>query len=109
MLEALERDLVSPEIRNDRARMTELLADDFEEYGSSGRVFYKSDVLSAPDFGAAYDLSDFTFTDLAEGVVLVKYKAVVSNQESLRSSIWVKASSSWQLLHHQATVVPSAT
>lgn len=109
MLEAFERELVSPDTRTDQTRIAELLADDFEEYGSSGRIFRKSDLVSAADFGTAYDLSDFTFKDIAKGVTLLKYKCVVSGQASLRSSIWVKANSAWQLLHHQATVVPDAT
>jgi len=109
MLEAFERELVCPDTRNDHARIAELLADDFEEYGSSGRVFRKSDVISAADFDTVYALSDFAFTDIAKGVTLVKYKSVVSGQPSLRSSIWVKASGAWQLLHHQATVFPDAT
>lgn len=90
--------------------MDELLADDFEEYGSSGRVFQKSDVLETPCMGAAYVLSDFTFFDLAQGVALVKYTSVVSGQVALRSSIWSQSGGNWQLLHHQATVVvPGAT
>tara|TARA_R110002049_G_scaffold233475_1_gene406787 strand:+ start:1230 stop:1580 length:351 start_codon:yes stop_codon:yes gene_type:complete len=109
ILESQEKELVSSDVRKDRARMEELLADDFQEYGSSGRVFQKLDVLDAPGVGATYKLSDFTFRDLAQGVTLVRYRSVTSSQTAMRSSIWVQASNRWQLLHHQATVVPNAT
>lgn len=109
ILESLERELVSPSTRKDWTRMKELLADDFIEYGSSGKVFQKSDVLGSLDTGADYTLSNFTFSDLAEDVTLVKYKSIVSGQTALRSSIWVQIRGAWQLLHHQATVVPNAT
>jgi len=95
--------------RKDAARMDELLADDFVEYVSSGKVLHKSGVLSAPDDGVEYALSDFSFTDFPQVVTLVKYKSVASSQAALRSSIWVQNGGAWWLMHHQATVVPNAT
>ena len=89
--------------------MNELLADEFTEYGSSGKVFHKSDILSSLDTGAEYILSNFTFSDLAQGVTIVKYKSIASGQAALRSSIWVQNNGAWQLMHHQATVAQNAT
>ena len=89
--------------------MDELLDDDFVEYGSSGKVFLKSDVMDASGIGTPYELSDFTFRDLGPEVVLVQYISVVPDQVARRSSIWRKNCDAWQLLHHQATVVPNAT
>jgi hypothetical protein len=109
LLESLERELVSPNARKDRARMDQLLADDFEEYGSSGKVFRKSDILDTPFASASCNLSNFTFCDLAQGVTLVKYMSANSGRTAMRSSIWVKNGGTWQLLHHQGTVVPNAT
>jgi hypothetical protein len=109
MLESLERELVSPSTRKDSTRINELLADEFTEYGSSGKVFRKSDILSSVETAADYALSNFTFSDLAAGITLVKYKSIVSGQAALRSSIWVQNKGAWQLFHHQATVVPNAT
>ena len=88
--------------------MAELLADDFEEYGSSGRVFRKSDVLESVGGAVAYSLSEFTCHDIAQGVTLVKYLSETENSTALRSSLWVQSSGNWQLLHHQATVAPNA-
>ncbi|MHB0981085.1 MAG: DUF4440 domain-containing protein [Thermoleophilia bacterium] len=44
---ALEEALLDPAVRQFQARLSELTADDFVEFGSSGRVFGKSDVLDA--------------------------------------------------------------
>lgn len=109
VLESQERELASPDTRKDRSRVSELLADDFEEYGSSGRVFQKSDVLASLDSTVNYSLTDFSFRDIAKGITLVKYKSSTESQAALRSSIWVQSNGSWRLLHHQATVVPYAT
>lgn len=109
ILESLEREMVAPGTRNDRGRMGEILAEDFEEYGSSGQHFRKPDVLDSLDTSTDYELSNFSFSDLARGVTLVKYNSLVSGQVSRRSSIWVQRGGQWQLLHHQATVVPNTT
>ena len=89
--------------------MDQLIADDFEEYGSSGKVFRKSDILDTSFTSAKCNISNFTFCDLAQGVTLVKYMSANSGRTAMRSSIWVKNGSNWQLLHHQGTVVPNAT
>ncbi|MEZ5572263.1 MAG: DUF4440 domain-containing protein [Halioglobus sp.] len=109
IIESQERELVSPDTRKDLSRMDELIADDFEEFGSSGRVFRKPDVLAGLDSTINYSLTDFSFRDIAEGITLVKYKSRTESQAALRSSIWVKTNGNWRLLHHQATVVPHAT
>ena len=88
--------------------MNEVLADDFEEYGSSGKIFRKPDVLAKLDSNIDYTLSEFSFSDLAHGVTLVKYKSESEGKVALRSSVWVQDSGNWRLLHHQATVVPHA-
>lgn len=109
ILESLERELVAPDTRKSRDRMDEILDDDFEEYGSSGKHFRKSDVLNSSSTLRNYELSNFCFNDLAPGVTLVKYESLVSGHVSRRSSIWVQRGDQWRLLHHQATVVPNAT
>jgi len=89
--------------------MEDLLADNFEEYGCSGKIYRKSDILDTPYTNGTCNLSNFTFVDLAEGVTLVRYQSVGPGRAAVRSSIWVACSGSWQLLHHQGTEVPNAT
>ena len=45
LLRNLEEQLLRPEIRKSRERLNELLADGFAEFGSSGRVFDKAEIL----------------------------------------------------------------
>jgi hypothetical protein len=106
-----ELKLVDPEFRKDPNLVSPLLSDEFEEFGSSGRVYRKADVLEnlelAPD--ARYVLSDFRFTELSSGCILVKFASEVSGVHAHRSSIWSNRSGTWQMLHHQSTVVTGAT
>jgi GNAT superfamily N-acetyltransferase len=110
-LQSLEIELASPDTRADVSRISELLAEDFAEFGSSGKIIRKSDILAGVGAGTfpTYELSDFTFRELAEDITLVKYRSFVSGRRALRSSIWVNNNGNWQLLHHQSTVVPEVT
>jgi hypothetical protein len=109
-IELLELELVNPKIRKDSARLNELIADDFEEFGSSGRVYKKEDVLHylPQEEFVDYKLSNFSFKELGASCMLVKYQSIVGGKRAYRSSIWVKNSGQWQLVHHQATVVHNA-
>ena len=44
---ALERKLLDPDVRASSQELDRLIADDFVEFGSSGRIWNKRDVLSA--------------------------------------------------------------
>jgi len=105
-----ELQLVDPVCRKNRKLLESLLADAFEEFGSSGRVYRKADVLArfALESGTRYTLSDFRFVDLAPDCILVKYRSVHSGTHAHRSSIWKNIGGNWQMLHHQSTVVPDA-
>lgn len=111
-IENLERELVDPKIRKDIGRIQERLFDEFVEFGSSGRVILKSDVIADANQSrmSTYQLSDFRFKLLGDSHILVAYSSVVSpsQQVALRSSIWISENGRWQMLHHQATVVPDS-
>ena len=58
-------------------------------------------------------LEDFTATEIAPGVVSVRYVSrsaagVESKPPALRSSLWCHRGGRWQLLLHQGTRLPSA-
>jgi len=103
----LEMELVSSSTRANAERLNELIAEDFEEFGSSGRVITKSDVLKGAGPLSKYELSAFSVRLLGDKAALVKYRACTSAQRSYRSSVWVKHEDKWQMLHHQSTVAPS--
>ncbi|TCK75555.1 DUF4440 domain-containing protein [Acidipila rosea] len=107
----MERVLLRPEIRHDERRMRELLADEFVEFGSSGRVFNKAQILA--DLGAeaaAEVMADkFQVQWLAESAALLTYHSSRREEPSgkvdvaLRCSIWVLRDTRWQIVFHQGT------
>lgn len=110
-LERLERLLLEPEARRDRARVAELLAEEFQEFGSSGRVWTREAILEllATEEYAAPLMEGFACRALAEDIALVTYRTVRAGAApdkrvvTLRSSIWVKRSGAWQVVFHQGT------
>ncbi|TFB21814.1 DUF4440 domain-containing protein [Filobacillus milosensis] len=90
----------------------QLLADDFLEFGSSGRVFNKQDQLDTFDETGIhqrsweYVMSDFHMEKLGEGVALVTFRVFDkhNNRHSLRSSIWKLNNGQWQMFFHQGTI-----
>jgi len=107
---ALEEDLLKPEVRKSADRVGRLLADEFIEFGSSGRVFNKAQIIEALqqevcDATYRISLTDFTVRRLAPDVMLVTYRTTIQDQSQsrLRSSIWKVISGHWQMVFHQGT------
>lgn len=102
----LEENLLSPEVRSSRAELKKLLADGFFEFGSSGRVLYKDEDLAEDGIGIIKaKLSDFEIHPLSDDIVLATYRTFneISNQHSLRSSIWKQSEGEWKMVFHQGT------
>jgi hypothetical protein len=116
LFRALEQALHRPEVRGSRQAVAALLADNFVEFGSSGRIYDKAIVVDAlakeasAANTAAPEMLDFTVQALAPDVVLVTYRSCTSGENEdrnvLRSSIWKQVGGSWQMLFHQGTTVP---
>jgi len=106
IIETLERELASKEIRQDLTRMETLFHNEFSEIGKSGRIFNKKDILVEVPSWEYFDttLSDFTFRELSKNVIMLKYESSVGGINAHRTSIWVKENSNWQILHHQGTI-----
>ena len=109
-LQRLEEMLLRPEVRRSPLEMDALLADDFVEYGRSGRIYDKAAILETTGkaFGGKLSLHGFTAKVLAPSVVLVNYSSVLHHADgneshSLRSSIWSQTGNAWKLVFHQGT------
>ena len=110
-LQALEEELLEPAVRKTAARMDALLADDFMEFGSSGRVFNKHAIIDSlrSESPARRSLTDFRALPLGPGVVLTTYRATTHSASgeqpihSLRSSVWQLLDGRWQIVFHQGT------
>ena len=103
----LETSLHKREIRSSPAAVAALLADDFIEFGSSGRVYDKSAIIellrtetAAPDQKTTVE--NFVVRPLSPNVALVTYLA---SKRTLRSSIWRLSDSRWEMIFHQGTRV----
>jgi len=116
LLYRLEESLLQPEIRRSPAEVARLLADEFVEFGSSGRVYEKQSIIDelSQEPEIRFLMKDFRAFSLAQGVVLVTYRATSfsRNKEkavhSLRSSVWKSSQGGWQMIFHQGTPTPAA-
>jgi catechol 2,3-dioxygenase-like lactoylglutathione lyase family enzyme len=107
-LQQLEESLFQPEVRRDPAAVSALLADDFLEFGSSGRRFTRQQIIEAMQVESPLRVSatDFRSCHLSEDAVLLTYRSVgEQGLQSLRSSLWVRRTGRWQMLFHQGTRV----
>jgi hypothetical protein len=110
-LRACEEMLLDPAVRRNRARVAALLSEDFLEFGSSGRVWSREQILEllATEDYQPPTMEDFRCSSIAKGVALVRYRTVRTDAESgessttLRSSIWIEDSGGWRVRFHQGT------
>ncbi len=110
----LEILLLNPEVRKSADELSTLLADDFTEFGSSGKVYYKPDTLALLTTNTdtvEFLISNFSLKILTENIILATYRAQKTTNgsnviTSLRSSIWRKSDiGEWQMFFHQGTVI----
>ncbi len=124
-LRELEESLLDPKVRKDPVRVSALMADDFLEYASSGRVYDKAQIieemLHEPPIHLG--LTEYRVTPLADGIALARYiglryfdppsPAAAGAEEtppprrSLRSSLWRREDGRWRLFFHQGTTIPA--
>lgn len=105
LVEALERELLGPEVRGDIGRTGVLLHPDFMEIGSSGRVWTRDAMMMAleEDPGERTELEILGAERIATGVVLLTYRSYARSGTILRSSLWVLDNGRWRLRFHQGT------
>ncbi len=109
LIRQLEERLLQADVRQSAAEVAELLANDFIEFGSSGRIYDKLTTIAAlqHESPAKFTLTDYQAKMLASDVILVTYHAVRSDStsaaQSLRSSVWQQLDGRWQLVFHQGT------
>jgi hypothetical protein len=110
-IQALEERLLDRRVRASPSLLGELLADDFLEFGSSGRVWTRQEILAAlrAEPAVRFTIRDFRVRRVARDAALATYRARAepgsggSPQASLRSSLWVWRVDRWQIVFHQGT------
>ena len=115
LLYDLETNLHKKEIRSSPQSLAALLADDFTEFGSSGRIFTKSAIIAALKNEAVDQparVENFQVRDLSPEIALVTYVASrlatdgSTSGRSLRSSLWKREGDEWRMIFHQGTRIP---
>lgn len=111
-LQALELELHHPGVRCSRERLQQLLHPDFHEVGRSGRAYDRAtiiDFLCSQVVQPAVQSDGFVAVELASNVALLTYRSVQimageqHTNHALRSSVWIKSATGWQLRYHQGT------
>ncbi|AXF84626.1 hypothetical protein DTO96_100336 [Ephemeroptericola cinctiostellae] len=89
--------------------ISSLLADDFTEFGQSGCVYDKAQVMAllstAPP--TQIESSDFKLQILSTDAVLLRYRTqhTHKHKQTLRSSIWRNENAQWRMVFHQSTPI----
>ncbi len=111
-IRSLELALLTPSTRNEPEAVTHLLAEEFREFGSSGRVFGREEIvalLRVESSPSSTMLRDFECRQLAPNLALATYRTIRAHGSSvLRSSIWICREERWQLLFHQGTRIETS-
>ena len=112
LLQRLEAELHHPGIRCSRERLEQLLHPGFHEVGRSGRRYTRETVIAylvSQTEPPSVESGNYRVYPLAEGCVLLTYSSAHRASDgsildaALRSSIWRRTESGWQLYYHQGT------
>lgn len=105
----LERSLWNEVSRFDRGAMNALFAPDFFEIGRSGRIYARDDLLFDPSDATPIPakLHDMRALSLGDALCQILYRSELNyptgTEWAWRSSLWDRATGSWQLRFHQGT------
>src|SRR5690242_572746 len=108
----LEETLADPGVRRSPDELARLLADDFREFGSSGRVFDKVQIIQALQEQQTVKLwlEHPEMIRVAPDGPLVTHRGKAqfpgsrTISQSRRSSIWRHRGGRWEVVCHQGTV-----
>ena len=111
LLIALEESLWRPSTRFDREHLGRAYADDFDEFGRSGRHWTREASIATEEeaFETVLPLPHLRIRDLGPDVALLTYRSettypvegvtLIAN----RSSLWHRIAGEWRLRFHQGT------
>ncbi len=114
----LEESLWRAATRYDPVLMDRIFADDFFEFGRSGRIYPREDLIlparAARPIDVRLPLPGLKFTVIDTNSVLVTYvsevrRALGDIERANRSSIWSRRDGAWLLRFHQGTARQAPT
>ncbi|MCA0970173.1 DUF4440 domain-containing protein [Halobacillus litoralis] len=102
----LEKDHIHMEVRSSTLKLSQLLADDFWEFGSSGVIYDREHCLNEGVVLTDMTIHHYGIEILAEHVVLATYflEDLTRKRNTFRSSIWKRQGAEWKLSFHQGTI-----
>ncbi|GAB5468977.1 MAG: hypothetical protein Kilf2KO_20070 [Rhodospirillales bacterium] len=112
----LEESLWRAETRFDKALMDSIFAQDFFEFGRSGRTYARAEMFfdkeEFQEIDATVPLPEFHARHISDEVIQTTYVSEVpydgAVQRGNRSSIWSNLDGVWRLRFHQGTPLESS-
>lgn len=115
-IQALEETLHRSETRGSKEALESLLAEEFEEFGASGKVYDRTGIVDfllreSNIYEGELRTKNYCLKVIAKNAVLLTYEteriyADGSRRCALRSSIWKHEGVKWKLIFHQGTIIP---
>jgi ribonuclease HI len=104
-VEALERELLRPDVRSDIGRTGVLLHPEFTEIGTSGRLWTRDAMMMSLEEspGSHMELELISVDRIGAEAILLVYRSHSREGAALRSSLWVLDGGQWRLRFHQGT------
>jgi hypothetical protein len=102
---ALEHAMWNSDTRGDRSWMDVHLADDFTEFGYSGRSYTRAEILDQPVGTIEATLADIAVRAVGRDAALVTYRSDEPRGSANRGSVWRRVDGRWRLAFHQGTPI----
>ncbi|MDV2582045.1 nuclear transport factor 2 family protein [Alkalibacillus haloalkaliphilus] len=105
-LQQLEESHINLKVRQSIEQLDRILADDFLEISSSGKMYGKKECLEDGVVLTEMTLHNYEIRPLTSDVVLSTYYIVdhTRGRKTFRSSIWKFIDGRWQFYFHQGTL-----
>jgi len=107
LIKQLELSLLDSKVRQSKEQwnklINKLIADDFIEYGRSGKTYNKNDCFEIDENHRIAEVIDFKIKELSKEVILASYKTTENGLVTMRSSIWKKFGDDWKMIFHKGT------
>ena len=101
LIHQLELSLLERSVRQSSDQLNKLIADDFLEFGCSGKVYNKQNCLEQEEVSREFLVNNLKVKELSKQVMLTTYETIEDGAVSLRSSVWKLNDGRWQMIFHQ--------
>lgn len=103
----LENALLTEEVRESEDKLNQWISDNFVEFGKSGKIYKKPDILESlpKEEFKKITITDFEIISSGKDEISVRYKSSSEDSITLRSSTWKKEDDDWKITFHQGTKI----